>query len=232
MIFSYWDREDIGPIRDTLVDWRAHFPEFSIFSDHDVEPIITQFFPERLDMFRRVRIPACKSDIALLLLLYKFGGLFVDCHCGIRDPEAIRLLLLSLDYWELILYDKRRTKEKRPSYVIHPLNSVIFARRNSPILMDVANMAFQNLLRHYENEKKYGFQPYDIWTLSGPGNLAETILVPGAIPSRLRENYLGRLCLIPEGEGEPIGRAIHYSYRLPAMHWSERQNHEVLFRHD
>ena len=51
----------------------------------------------------------CKSDIAILLGLYRLGGLYIDCHCGIRDIDGLNALLADAHKWELVLYDKDRT---------------------------------------------------------------------------------------------------------------------------
>ena len=84
-VFSYWDKPDLSPIKTFIDEWRSHFPNFTILGDSEIEPLIEELFPEHLEMYRRIRIPTAKSDIALLLGLYKFGGLYADCHCGIRD---------------------------------------------------------------------------------------------------------------------------------------------------
>jgi hypothetical protein len=229
-VFSYWDKPDLTPIKPFVDGWRSHFPNFTILGDPDIEPLIEELFPEHLEMFRRIRIPTAKSDIALLLALYKFGGLYVDCHCGIRDASAIRQILPCTDLWEIILYDKSRITEVRPATKIHPLNSVLFARQHSPIILESVANGFRKLAAHSLAEKERGFRFYQIWSLTGPGNLAETLLIDADAPiSQIKPNYAARVRFLPEGEGEPIGCYMHNSYRVPHMHWSERQKSELLF---
>src|SRR5438046_1721608 len=105
-IFSYWDREDVGPINEFILDWRTHFSNFRVLGDLEIEPMIARHFPEYQEMFGRIRIPTCKSDLALLLALYTLGGLYVDCHCGVRDPQKVENFLAKLAEYELILYDR------------------------------------------------------------------------------------------------------------------------------
>ena len=89
-MFSYWDRADVSPINEFILEWRAHLPNFRIFGDAEVESMIVQYFPEYQEMFRSIRIPTCKSDLALLLVLYAvWWSPAVDCHCGVRDPEKV-----------------------------------------------------------------------------------------------------------------------------------------------
>lgn len=229
-VFSYWDKPDLTPIQATLADWGKHFPDFTIFGDADVEPILQDLFPEHVEMFRRIRIPSGKSDVALLLALYRHGGLHIDCHCGVRDAEMIRQLLYCLNEWEMILYDKKHARQPRPATKIHPLNSVLFARQNSPIVLETLKTVLGNLAEHWTIERRFGFRPYHVGALTLPGGLFQTLLVePWAPISRIKPEYVQRVRFLPEGDGEPIGRYMHYSYREPGMHWSERQQREMLF---
>ena len=222
MMFSYWDRDDVGPIKEFILDWRTHFPNFRVFGDAEVEPMIARHFPEYQDMFGRIRIPTCKSDLALLLVLYELGGLYVDCHCGVRDPDEIKYLSAKLVEYELILYD--RDNRARPDLhgKLFPLNSVLYARPRSNIILDCATQAFRNCAAQWEAEKEKGFVEYNIWALSGPGVLHERLLDPSR--TELQADCAGKVLLIPEGDSTaPIGRYMHYSYRLPGMHWSQRE---------
>jgi mannosyltransferase OCH1-like enzyme len=228
MIFSYWDRNDLGPINEFIIDWCTHFPNFHVFGDSEVEPMIARYFSECQDMFRRIRIPACKSDLALLLALYVYGGLFVDCHCGVRDPDTIRTLMDKLGTYEIILYDRDNSSRPDLNGRLYPLNSVLFARPHSEIILDCATRAFRNCAAHWKAEKEHGFIKYGIWLLTGPGVLHERLLGPSR--TQLRSDCADKVLFIPEADSSaPIGRYMHYSYRLPGMHWSERQQREPLF---
>jgi len=232
-IFSYWDKPDLTAIKPFLDEWRSHFPNFAMLGDRNVEPFIQELFPQHLEMYRRIRIPTAKSDLALLLGLYKLGGLYVDCHCGIRDAGAIQELLGRTHFWELILYDHDHATEVRPATKIHPLNSVLFTRPNCQIILQALDRAFRKLAAHWKVEREHGYQPYDIWSLTGPGNLADTLLVDADGPiSEVKPEYLARIRFLQEGTGEPISRYVHKSYRIPEMHWSVRQQHELLFEPD
>jgi hypothetical protein len=231
-MFSYWDRDDVGPISEFIRDWRTHFPNFSVLGDATIEPMIARRFPEYEEMFGRIRIPTCKSDLALLLALYELGGLFVDCHCGVRDPHGIKKLSAKLARYELILYDRDNSSRapSRPALVgkLFPLNSVLFARPRSKIILDCATQAFRNCAAQWKAEKENGFIEYDIWSLSGPWILYERLLDPSR--TELRADCAGKVLFIPEGDSNaPIGRYMHSSYRVPGMHWSERQQREPLF---
>lgn len=234
-MFSYWDKPDRSPIREFLMEWQTQFSDFRVLGDSDIEAMILEHFPQHLELFRRIRIPTCKSDIAILLGLHCLGGLYVDCHCAIADADAVSRLLADSGDWELVLYNKDFASEPRPVGALRPLNSVMVARRFSPIMLESAAMAFRNLHDHWEVERRAkGHVPYDIWTMTGPGLLEHTICIPPPamweLPGGLRPAHAGKVRFIQEGPDAPIVRYRHYSYRLPGTHWSERQKVERLFR--
>src|SRR5882724_2567306 len=85
IIFAYWDSRDHTILGEMIAAWREHFPQFLLMGDHDILPLIDRYFPMYIDLYEKIRLPAAKSDVARLLALYEFGGLYVDCHNGIRD---------------------------------------------------------------------------------------------------------------------------------------------------
>lgn len=106
VIFCYWDSTDYYPVREAVQVWRSHFPEFQVIGDREVEPLLAQYFPLYLESYKKIRIPTCKSHFARLLALYQYGGLYVDCHCGINDVNGIRQLMEALDTFEMVVFDK------------------------------------------------------------------------------------------------------------------------------
>ena len=107
VIFAYWDRSDHTILAEMIAAWREHFPQFVMLGDHDILPLIHRYFPMYIDIYEKIRLPAAKSDVARLLALYEFGGLYVDCHDGIRDVDELKRLLACLNECEAILMDRR-----------------------------------------------------------------------------------------------------------------------------
>jgi predicted O-methyltransferase YrrM len=230
-VFSYWDKPDHKPIERFLVSWRQFFPEFAILGDSDIETLISRYVPHYLDLFRNIRIPTCKSDLALLLALYDRGGLYVDCHCGVYAPDGVATLLASLADYELIFFDKDRATQPRPPAEIFPLNSMLFARSHSELIWDCLVRAWSNVAAQRRAEQEsHTFVKYDIWYLTGPWILHERLLTAGR--TALRPDCKKRVRYLPECRDSPIKRYAHREYRLFEMHWSIRQSAEPLFLHD
>jgi len=223
VIFGYWNGTDHDPIREVIEAWRNHFPDFRILGDSDIEPLIARHFPTCLELYRKIRIPCCKSDLARMLALHEWGGLYVDCHCGIRDEKFIRQLMESLASFELIVFDYHRNSDKW-----HVTPSFMFARKDSEITLECVTNAFQHLRSHWKVEKQQGFHPYNLWSMVASGNLADTIIDWSMQPPALKPRFAQKIWVFPE-KLAPIAKNMHRSYGEPGMHWSERQKREVLF---
>lgn len=233
-MYSFWDKADQKPIAAAIEHWRSFFPEFRVIGDVDIEVMINDHFPQHLTLYRHIRIPACKSDIALWLSLWCHGGLYVDMHCGVVDPDGVRHMLEDLANYEIILYNKAFRKEPRPPEALRPLNSVIVARPGTAIMRRSIKTAFRNLDAHWKLERATAeFVPYDIWSMTGPGVLDSTVCIAPSVSSPLvmRPENQGKVKFVQEeGPDAPIRRALFHTYNAPGMHWSKRQSSERLFR--
>ena len=230
-VFSYWTGSDLSVHHELMSEWRAQFPHFTIFGDAVVTTLVEKYFPDRLDLYNSIRIPTAKSDIALLALLYEFGGLYIDCHCGILDADGIRARLDQLLECDAILVNRRlRQKPARDPDIIFLINSMIFARPKLDIVFRVLQQALENFHIQFTREEQAGSAEYDIWTLSGPGLVTATLLEPESHGRALREEYTNRVRIIREEEA-PIRRGRFRHYSSLSLHWSERQKVEPLFDH-
>jgi mannosyltransferase OCH1-like enzyme len=227
VIFCYWHGTERDLIREAVDAWRDYFVGFRVIGDSDVEPMIARRFPRYLEVYRKIRLPACKSDIARLVTLDEWGGLYVDCHCGIADPQYVGQLLGNLDTFELIVVDEDPKYRQNPKPDrLNPMNGIMFARKNSEIIVEWEKAAFRNLANHWTVEKERGFSPYSVWSLTGAANLKHIIMDDEL--RALKADFAQRVKIIPENLS-PIVRNMHCSYRQPGMHWHERETRELLF---
>jgi SAM-dependent methyltransferase len=227
-VFSYWTGNDHTVHNDFINEWREEFPHFQIFGDAEVRPLIERYFPDRVKLYHKINIPTAKSDIALLLLLYEFGGLYIDCHCGIRDADKVRMLLSSLDKYDAIFVDRILSQEPRPPDQHLVINSIILSRPHFDLILRMCRQAFVNFARQHDKEVREGFVSYDIWSLSGPGLVTAMLLEPASFNCDVRWDYEGRIKIVRE-EIAPIVRNRYRGYGIPGQHWSERQKVELLF---
>jgi hypothetical protein len=220
----------------------AHFPQFRVLGDNDVAPIIGRYFPQYFESYGAIRIPAAKADVARLLALYEWGGLYVDCHCGIRHEDALRRLMRRLGEFEAIFVDRSlspintglsgamsATTPRSPEEHFL-ISAILLARARSQLFLMIAREALANLHRQHKIEQERGFVSYHISWLSGPRLINAVALQPGTGNREIRSDLAGRILVIPE-ETAPIERYRHRGYRVPRNHWMERQKTALLFSH-
>jgi mannosyltransferase OCH1-like enzyme len=227
-VFGYWSDDDHSSLANFTREWSAEFPQFQVFGDREVVPLVARHFPGNVDLYRALRIPAAKADIARLLLLYEFGGLYIDCHFGIRNADEIRRLISLLERMELILVDRMQSLKPRPPGEHFVVNGVMFSRPRSDLIFMICRQAFVNLAQHREQERKMGKVRYGIFRLTGAPLVNATVLQPGSHNRNIRSDFEGRIVIVPE-EVAPIERGRHRTYGGPGRHWSERQKFELLF---
>lgn len=222
--FTYWDSDDAGPITEHLAHWRAQFPLHAVVTRREARRLLEQRAPQHLEMFDRIAIPACRSDLARLLLLEAQGGLYVDAHCGIADAPGVQALINRLNDADLVLGTRYAPRFEK----IMPYNGVLVARRGSPVLGQLIADALENLSAKFMAEQQSGFEPYHVWDISGPGVLWRRLFETDATDGRLKSEWSGRVDTVFE-TGHPVARHAFLSYRAPGAHWSERQVSERLF---
>lgn len=231
-IFCYWDRDDTALIAPFLTHWRAAFPDFGVIRDADVLPILQREAPALADLYPALRIPAVRSDLARLAMLLDRGGLYVDCHCGIRDLAGVRAIMSDLQTLDLVVTERDPGKsagEIPPRLLI---NGVLAARPGLPVLREILLTAMENLERHLlaHSGIQNAVLPYDIWSMLGAWVLTNLVLEPAADYADFRRPLRGRVRVM-KLENAAIGiRKIHRAYDGTArsLHWSVRQQNESL----
>jgi hypothetical protein len=235
MIFTFWvhDTARSGEGEDTLQSvaaWREHYPSMTAYSDVDVIPLLEDFGSAYVDLYNRIRIPACKSDLARLLLLFRFGGLYVDSHIGPSDGHDLVGIFGRLATYEVVLIDE--TSEHATPTDIYIMNGVICARKASLVIKVLIESALLNLQEHerLEHESK-SFVPYNIFVLTGAWDILTSLFEFRDGRQVIKPEFADKVYLVGVKRDEDHGFVLykHYSYRGEGQHWSERQNSEPLF---
>jgi hypothetical protein len=235
MIFTFWvhdtaragDREEVP---ESVAAWSEHLPSMTWYSDADVLPILDSSWPSYADLYRRIRIPACKSDLARLLLLFNFGGLYVDSHVGPGNTQKLVHLYARLATHEVVFFDK--TWEHTSDGDICMMNSVICARKSSPVIKRLIESAFHNLQEHERKEHEAQcYVAYNIFALTGAWDIRVKLFEIRDHKLTVRPAFADSVHLVRLERDDDHGYVLyqHYSYRKKGQHWSERQDSELLF---
>lgn len=197
----------------------------------DVVPILQREAPDQVDLYQALRLPAARADIARLALLLDRGGLYVDCHCGMRDPAEVHALLADLGHLDLIVM--RRNPATVPPGPDGPrpvlMNGVMAARPGAPILREMLLTVLENLERHLQDlaEADGAPVPYDIWSMLGGWVLTNLVLEAAASYRDFRRALRGKVRILPH-ESCPIRVSAHKRSYNGTRHWSRVQAEEPL----
>ena len=227
--FAYWHSDDHSLLAPFLKEWRTAFPDLHIIGDADIEPILHKIRPEYSTLYNRIRFPTIKSDIARLAFIHEFGGLYVDCHCGLRSASGVLDLFCKLDEFELVLWNQSFISRPRPKNVMKPLAGILLARPRSSIIQQILLSGLANLAIDARSSASEGRIVSRPWDLCGAGNYRRILISPDSGDTQLRPEFIGRIFLSGVDDG-PISIYQHNAYRAdPEQHWSKRSLREPLF---
>jgi hypothetical protein len=226
MIFTFWhgDRNELAGF---VEDWRSNIAEPQVYEDPEVLNCLCIIDPNWPSIYGRIRIPACKADIARLALLYSFGGLYVDAHTGNPNPRLLAGVFAQLATRELIV-----TVKPVPGGGYHLVNGAVCARAQSVIILEILRKCMSNLTSHFEREQQDdGYVPYNIAALVGAWIPRMHLFTPIKDRLILLDKFVSRVGIVVAGRppDQPFLFYRHPRYRSATIHWSERQKSERLF---
>lgn len=151
-IFQSWVSKDLHPEIQKKVDgMRDLNPEYTyqLYTDSEIDEFVNTFYPGEIsECFNRLNVPVAKVDFWRYLVLYKYGGVYVDLDSSIN---------ISLN--ELIREDDDAiiTAETNPNTFVQW--ALIFCKEH-PILKRVIELIVNNI--------KNNLYPNDILQMTGP----------------------------------------------------------------
>ena len=230
MIFTYYDG-NLDDISEFLKDWGTNSLNPLVCNDDDVVPVLNDFNPEWANLYLKIRIAACKSDIARLALLIKFGGMYVDPHAASPQYNLLLHLFLSLSWAEVVVFKTPVQPNQDGDYYL--LNGAFISRKNSETLYKYLSASFEKLINHFHAERTTSsYVEYNIADLTGSWNLRQLIYQNNSAFTILNPQYSQIINKVSLDKHEPFKFWGHYRYRKPGMHWSERMKSERLFTSD
>jgi mannosyltransferase OCH1-like enzyme len=229
LAFTYWDKSDISLLAEVTRHWDKHVDEFRIVGDGDICNIIEKIDPSFIETYERITIPAARSDLARLIYLYEFGGLYVDSHCGVHDRDGLAQITNLLKTKELIFVNEASQRRPRPTNKLFLINAMIACQKESSHILDIAKSVMRNLSKRRTEEAANGFSYYNLLCLSGPFIVTALTTQSGSKDTLIEADLAGKTHVYNE-EAFPIRRYIHQMQRSAGVHWSERQKTELLFR--
>ncbi len=151
-IFQTWISLDFHPlIQERINKTKELNPDYNhiIYTDEDIEKFMIENYSGLiLDCFNRLNIPASKIDLWRLLILYKYGGVYLDIDSSINNPLSS---VISDEDTAII------TAESNPNTYVQW--ALIFDK-NHPILKRTISLIINNIVNNIHSD--------NIFYLTGP----------------------------------------------------------------
>jgi len=221
-IWFYWTGSDIPHNLALNVNkFKEINPNFRvniITNDDEILKLASHDFPNIVTLFNKISIPTCKSDIMRLLLLYYYGGIYVDCNTV--PYKSFDVFYENHKCFNFIISFKYATNDFT--------TRILFSKPKIPLLVDVLNVIQKNLCELYNKEKLLDLHsteiiPYNILVLTGTFPFYEIL-------GRNNEKNMSNIAYF-DNNSDIVG---HYKCKLAHhinfdLHWSNLQKKQRLF---
>jgi mannosyltransferase OCH1-like enzyme len=152
---SWEERQLIRHNSKLLPGWEIH-----LWDDADNEKMIGDHFPEYIDKFRSIKRGVMKADIARLVYMHAFGGVYMD-----TDYKLFKSLNLANQHCVLGLESGSYSHEHNHFSANFKVGNAFFAaERGYPFFTDMVHEIFLRPMNDTPSD-------YDILTTSGPHSL-------------------------------------------------------------
>ena len=165
IIYQTWKTKNLSPeqilIKNKIKELNPEY-DIILYDDNDIDIFIKNNYDiEIYNTFKLIKIGAMKADYWRLLILYKYGGIYLDFDSSIN--KSLNELIRDDD-------DAIISRERNLGYFIQWC--LIFSKEH-PILLDCINRVTKNINNCYLNKKKMSSK--DLLYCSGPGSLTDSI---------------------------------------------------------
>lgn len=151
-IFQSWITKDLHPeIQKKVDEIKSLNPNYNyqLYTDSEIDEFVNTFYPGKIsECFNRLNIPVAKVDFWRYLVLYEYGGVYLDLDSSIN---------ISLDEFINQEDDAIITAETNPNTFVQW--ALIFNKKH-PILKKVIELIVDNIQKNS--------YPNDILRMTGP----------------------------------------------------------------
>ena len=161
-IFQTWHTDKLDPTIQTRIDKfkkENSTYTYKLYLDADIDRFVNETYPGDIaEAYNRLNIIVAKADFWRYLVLYTYGGVYVDIDSNIEKP----LDTLIRDEDEAVI-----TYEMRPGVPIAYVQWALIFKKGHPILKKTIDMIVDNI--------KNNRHPNNILNMTGPIVFADAI---------------------------------------------------------
>ena len=189
-LFYFWDDLATLPLafQDNIDYARARFPDWNVrlLSDADAPALLSETWPQIAEIYARIWIPACRSDIVRLAALWHYGGWYIDADTkpvgNLRQFDGTKSVI--------VFRDTRRRLIKRGDV----MNGFLHMPKRADLAKATLDGVVENLL---ENKNQHRVMDF-----AGPNLLAYFIKLedPDKIEKLWQRHVYKRYNTVLEGD--------------------------------
>ena len=233
-------------LEGNLDNWRALNPGYQvdIVDGETISEMLAEFDPELQALFEQLAIPSARSDVARLIWIYRYGGMYIDSATGCK--KAVGALFEEASKHDFLLAAHPEHLEA-PSVFTHPLRTGAFlGKKDCQVLKVVLHQITRNLhdvLLWQKSGRKYTYNVSEImgprflarWLREQPCEAAQNPPEPHCREcAKMTDNLVKYKTAIMDMEDylawhQHSSYRIHQDGRFKDCHWSVLQNHIPLF---
>ena len=132
-------------VDETILFCQKHNLKHKLWNLHDCEQLIKNDFPEYLQLWNDYRYPIQRADFIRYCILYKHGGLYVDCDIRpVKNLDNVFNEPIYFVYWN---NDKKKL----------PYNAILASHQNNKLMLEIIK---QCQIDFYEKCK---IKTYETW---------------------------------------------------------------------
>lgn len=152
VVYQTWYTRDFPPViqekRDTMMKMNPDYT-FVLYTDEEIDTFVNENFPgEIADSYNQLNIIVAKADFWRYLILYKYGGIYLDIDSSIERPLS-----------ELIVEDDQAILSAEQNDFIF-VQWALFFQKEHPILKRTIDFVVENIQKN--------LFPNDICKMTGP----------------------------------------------------------------
>lgn len=152
--------EYIKKQRNDMIKLNPNY-KFILYDNDDMEKFVHENFDNQIiECWNRINIMTAKADFWRYLILYKYGGIYLDFD----DIIKVNLDSFITDEEDVILLTDNSFKLNNKIIIGQ---EILFVSKNNPVLKLTIDIVISNI--------KYNKFPNSIWNMTGPHTITEAL---------------------------------------------------------
>jgi hypothetical protein len=173
--------------------WELAYPEWNhiFLKNKDVEKHIQEYSDDAFDLYNNIGVLSYRADFARLILLYKFGGVYIDLDTRPNLPLDQYVILGSNTVWGMLMTinDKSGVDGQEGDRGVTTSNCLAVAETGSDFIKEMIDSIIKDWLVIKEN-KKHNKNVNEFWAAKLVSTVAWGTMLLNKLDQLSENDYL------------------------------------------